>query len=79
MKCHFQIFYTRSIRETELAALHVLHTFHLFNLFVDKNADRDQNCSLDLIYFQRDWSCVYFSGGFISHLFGDYANINMWK
>ena len=22
---------------------------------------------------------VYFSGGFISHLFGDYANINMWK
>ena len=27
----------------------------------------------------RDWPFVYFSGGFISHLFGDYANINMWK
>ena len=27
----------------------------------------------------RDWLFVYFSGGFISPLFGDYANINMWK
>ena len=27
----------------------------------------------------RDWPFVCFSGGFISHLFGDYANINMWK
>ena len=25
----------------------------------------------------RDWPFVYFSGGFISHLFGDYANINL--
>ena len=27
----------------------------------------------------RDWPFVYFSGGFISHLFGDYANINLWN
>ena len=27
----------------------------------------------------RDWPFVYFSGGFISHLFGDYAYINLWK
>ena len=27
----------------------------------------------------REWPFVYFSGDFISHLFGDYANINMWK
>ena len=27
----------------------------------------------------RDWPFVYFSGGFISHLFGDYANINLRK
>ena len=27
----------------------------------------------------RDWPFVYFCGGFISHLFGDYTNINMWK
>ena len=46
--------FTRAVFEKQLTALHVLHTFHLFNLFVDKNADRDQNCSLDLIYFQRD-------------------------
>ena len=26
----------------------------------------------------RDWPFVYFSNGFISHLFGDNANINMW-
>ena len=26
-----------------------------------------------------DWPFVYFSSGFNSHLFGDYANINMWK
>ena len=25
----------------------------------------------------RDWPFVYFSNGFISHLFGDNANINM--
>ena len=25
----------------------------------------------------RDWPFVYFSGGCISYLFGDYANINM--
>ena len=25
----------------------------------------------------REWPFVYFSGGFFSHLFGDYANINM--
>ena len=27
----------------------------------------------------RDWPFVYFSGGLISHLIGDYANNNMWK
>ena len=27
----------------------------------------------------RDWPFVCFSGGFISHLFGDYANIIMWE
>ena len=27
----------------------------------------------------RGWPFVYFSGGFISHLFGEYANINMWN
>ena len=27
----------------------------------------------------REWPFVYFSNGFISHLFGDNANINMWK
>ena len=27
----------------------------------------------------REWPFVYFTGGFISHLFGDYANTNMWK
>ena len=27
----------------------------------------------------REWPFVYFSGGFISHLFDDYANINMWN
>ena len=27
----------------------------------------------------RDWPFVYFFGGSISHLFGDYVNINMWK
>ena len=26
-----------------------------------------------------DWPFIYFSGDFNSHLFGDYANINMWK
>ena len=37
-------------------------------------------CSLCwLVRWFRDWPFVYFSGGFISHLFGDYANINMWK
>ena len=25
----------------------------------------------------RDWPFNYFSGGFISHLLGDHANINM--
>ena len=25
----------------------------------------------------REWPFVYFTGGFISHLLGDYANINM--
>ena len=77
--------------------------------------DRDQNCSFDLIYFQRSGVYTYwffhmclilllaqyvrnqriFTGKsvellswlaicllfwwFISHLLGDYANINMWK
>ena len=27
----------------------------------------------------HDWPFVYFSGGFISHLSSDYANINMLK
>ena len=27
----------------------------------------------------RDWPFDYFSGGFISHLFGDYANIYKWN
>ena len=45
---------TRAIFEKQLTALHVVHKFHLFNRYVfAKNADRDQNCSLDLIYFQR--------------------------
>ena len=100
---------TRAIFEKQLTALHVrVRTFHHFNRY----ADRDQNCSFDLIYFQRsgvythwffhialycywlnawgtsggkakscfrEWPFVYFSGGFISHLFGDYANINMWN
>ena len=29
--------------------------------------------------FFRDWPFVYVTGGFISHQFGDYANINLWK
>ena len=35
----------------------MVRIFHLFNrdvyYFVDKNAERDQNCSFDLKYFQR--------------------------
>ena len=41
--------------EKQLTALHVVRTFHRFKRcvhFVDKNADQDQNCSIDLIYFQ---------------------------
>ena len=43
--CHYRIFNLRNIRE-----------IHLFNRrvhFVDKNANQDQNCTFDLIYFQR--------------------------
>lgn len=29
--------------------------------------------------FFHDWPLVYFSDGFISHLFGDYANIYIWN
>ena len=27
----------------------------------------------------RDWTFAYFSGGFIPHLFGDFADISKWK
>ena len=38
---------THAIFEKQLTALHVVRTFHRFNRY----ADRDQNCSFDLIYF----------------------------
>ena len=45
----------------QLIALHVVHTFHVFNRYEFKNADRDQNCSLDLIYFQHWFSHMWTS------------------
>ena len=47
--------YAQYSRNNSVTALHVVRTFHRFNRcvhFVDKNADRDQNCSFDLIYFK---------------------------
>ena len=117
MRCHYWIFNTRNILETidSFARGPYLSSFQPICVhFVDKNADRDQNCSFDLKYFQRlgvythwfshmcfifllaykrtseflqgkakryfrDWPFVYFSDGFIPHLFGDYANLSKWK
>ena len=51
------VYLTHSIFEKQLTALNVVHTFHLFNWYVfillKKNANRDQNCSFDLIYLRR--------------------------
>ena len=51
------VYLTHAIFEKQLTALNVVHTFHLFNWYVfillKKNANRDQNCSFDLIYLQR--------------------------
>ena len=47
---------TRNIRETmdSFARGPYYHLFKRYMFyFVDKNADRDQNCSFDLIYFRR--------------------------
>ena len=49
MRCHYWIFNTRNIRETIDSFARGIRTFHRFNRY----ADRDQNCSFDLIYFQR--------------------------
>ena len=56
MRCHYWIFNTRNILETidSFARGPYLSSFQPICVhFVDKNADRDQNCSFDLIYFQR--------------------------
>ena len=56
MRCHYWIFNTRNSRETieSFAGGPYVSSFQLICVyFVDKNADRDQNCSFDLIYFQR--------------------------
>ena len=47
---------TRATFEKQLTAFHVVRIIIFLSgmcLFVDKIADRDQNCSFDLIYFRR--------------------------
>ena len=56
MRFHHWILNTRSIRETMDSFAHGPYDsfFELICVhFVDKNADWDQNCSFDLVYFQR--------------------------
>ena len=38
---------------SQLTALHLVRKFHLFNRYVFKSADWDQNCSFEMICFQR--------------------------
>ena len=79
----------------QLIALHVVHTFHVFNRYEFKNADRDQAvpstwyifntdfhiCELLLLlaYIRNRGIFYRVSGGFISHLYGNHVNVNMWK
>ena len=44
--CHYQIFKLRNIREIHLFDRYMI-------IFFNKNANQDQNCSFELIYFQR--------------------------
>ena len=67
MRCHYRTFNTRNIRETIDSFARGPYV-HLFNRYV---------FTLMVGAFLWGRAFVYFSGGFISHLFGDYANINM--
>ena len=56
MRCHYWIFNTRKIRETidSFARGPFVSSFQPKCVhFVDKNANQDQDCSFDLIYYQR--------------------------
>ena len=56
MRCRYWIFNTRNIQET-IDSLARGPYYSLFKRYVfilsTKNAEQDQNCSFDLIYFRR--------------------------
>ena len=79
-----------AIFEKQLKALHVVHTF----ILTWSCLDHDLHLYVMMTYGMRnrrifigqakrcfrDWPFFfYFSGGFISYLFGDYENIDMWR